>query len=175
MSALVELFIHINTLLMNGSSLLNCVDTLATYGDIYTDPNDWKRYVKFDQKTYIRIPIPELSNELFEIILICWDKNQKSPIHNHPENGCILKVLQGELTEDIYIKSDTGKYVYNSTKVNVNGNVSYMCGNDIIHRISNTNSNMDEDFKTISLHIYSPPKFKYTLIKEIDTLPKAYL
>ena len=43
-----------------------------------------------------------MSNELFEIIIISWNYNQKSPIHNHPENGCLMKILKGSLTEEKY-------------------------------------------------------------------------
>ena len=38
-------------------------------------------------------------NNDFEILLINWDKHQGSPIHNHADNGCVLKMMKGELFE----------------------------------------------------------------------------
>ena len=49
-------------------------------------------------------------NEKYEIYLICWNKKQISKIHDHPENGCILKVLKGELIE----------YRYDTKKIELN-------------------------------------------------------
>lgn len=124
--------------------------------------------------SYTRVIIPNMSNDLFELILICWDKNQTSPIHNHPENGCILKVLQGELTEDVYVRENIDTlhsevldktYLHTKTRINPTNSISYMCGDDVIHKISNTNLNEDEMCQTVSLHIYSPPKFKYTFVE----------
>ena len=40
-------------------------------------------------------------NDNFEIILISWDKNICTNIHRHPENGCIMNILDGCLKEEI--------------------------------------------------------------------------
>lgn len=161
-----DLFACVDKRLRSNDTLLNCTDILSKYNS-----DDWKDHVRFDEKTYTRIIIRDMTNELFEIILICWDKNQKSPIHDHPENGCIVKILQGELTEDVFIRdtSTNNKYQYKVTGINRINAISYMQGNCTIHKISNTNTNISENYRTVSLHIYSPPKFKYTLVAD-DTI-----
>ena len=41
-------------------------------------------------------------NDNFEIFVVCWSGKQGSYIHDHSENGCILKILKGRLTEYKY-------------------------------------------------------------------------
>lgn len=86
----------------------------------------------------------------FEIILISWGAKSSTPIHCHPENGCLLYVLSGELFEYIYDYQDE------LTKVNyiIKGDVGYMHRNLGKHKVVNDNN------KTCySLHIYSPPNY----------------
>ena len=159
-----ELFLCINKELQSGHTLLSCKNLIDTYNN-----DDWKNYVKFDVQKYTRVIIPDMSNELFEFILICWDKYQQSPIHNHPENGCIVKILQGELTEDVYIQDmNTNTYTYKTSRINTLNKISYMQGNNTIHKISNTSSNDLDNCQTVSLHIYSPPNFKYMIVANHD-------
>lgn len=129
---------------------------LKKYTDIVEryDSDDWKQYVKFSDSGYRRNTVPECSDDLFEFVIICWNNNQRSQIHDHPDNGCILKVLQGDLSEDVYQKSDNkATYQYIGTNRVENGTVSYMEKTQIIHRIRNS------DKQTVSLHIYSPPDY----------------
>lgn len=141
-----------------------CTDLLNMYSG-----NDWKEYVKFCSEKYIRVILSELSSDVFEIVLICWNKNQESPIHDHPNNGCLLKVLQGSLLENIYTNYNT-EYVYVTSRINNVGDVSYMEKNDILHRIINNNNNEMEYYQSVSLHIYSPPKFKHNIFDDKNIL-----
>ena len=43
--------------------------------------------------------------KIMKFFLICWKKNQFSGIHNHSDNGCLYKVLEGQLSEFIYDSS----------------------------------------------------------------------
>lgn len=101
--------------------------------------------------TYIRIKIDELSNDKFEFILIYWSPYSKTKIHDHPTNGCLMKILEGSLSENLYDNSlnNIGYYKLEESKS------SYIEGNTILHSIENNN-----DSYTISLHIYSPPNYK---------------
>ena len=79
----------------------------------------------------------------FEIVLICWNPMQETPNHGHPENGCIMKVLKGELLE---IRQN-GKF--KRQKKLRKGDVSHISKQES-HIIKNGN------LKSVSLHIYSP-------------------
>jgi cysteine dioxygenase len=163
MMTLHELFSRIDARLRNGLTLVSCEDLLTEY-DI--NNNEWKHYVEFDKQHYTRVSLPNMTNDLFEFILICWDKNQTSQIHNHPKNGCLMKILKGELTEDIYVKKERDIYTYTMSRKNQKNAISYMNGDVIIHKISNTNNEENDNYQSISLHIYSPPKFKYSFVTD---------
>ncbi|MCB0399740.1 MAG: cysteine dioxygenase family protein, partial [Winogradskyella sp.] len=38
----------------------------------------------------------------FELILICWDKGQKTAIHDHDGEDCWVYLLEGKMEEDFY-------------------------------------------------------------------------
>jgi hypothetical protein len=98
-------------------------------------------------------------NEQFETYQINWNKNAETIIHQHPKNGCIMKVIQGSLQEKLYQtisypieqKEMTNKYEIKNTIYKIN-DVSYIDDTIGLHKIIAL-----ED--SISLHIYSPPKF----------------
>lgn len=114
----------------------------------FNDEN-WKEYISFSDKSYTKNLI--FRNEKYEIYLICWNKKQMSMIHDHPENGCILKVLKGQLIEYRY---DTKEIELIELFNHTEGSIAYIDNNIGYHKVGNDSNN-----KAISLHIYSPPKF----------------
>jgi hypothetical protein len=95
------------------------------------------------------------SNELYEIILISWSSNFKSPIHDHPDNGCFVKVLEGTFKETIYNSS----LEEIETKLLHINNVSYLHNKIGFHTIQNMTSKQG-----LTLHVYSPPNYKINII-----------
>jgi cysteine dioxygenase len=120
-------------------------DVLKEYND-----DDWKNYVKIDNNRYCKNKIFE--NEYFEIFIISWNKNQNAPIHDHSCNGCWLKVLQGELYENIYEVDSLTLYKSNIIKKN---DISFMKNNIGYHSITNNSDDI-----AITIHIYNPPNHK---------------
>ena len=88
-------------------------------------------------------------NQLFEIYLIQWKKNYSTNYHSHPNNGCILKVLNGKLIETI--KPNLTSDIKQSIIRNMN-DTSYIDNKIGIHKVEAL-----ED--SLSIHIYSPPLF----------------
>lgn len=103
----------------------------------------------FNLNKYNKIKLSEFSNDLFEIVLIYWDDKSETLIHDHPDNGCILYLIDGILEEELYNKSlkIIKKSVYKPK------NISYMDNKKGYHRIKCLK-------RAISLHIYSPPNYK---------------
>ena len=88
------------------------------------------------------------SNLYFEIYIILWHPNEKSKIHDHSENGCWLKVLDGILTEYIY---DNKLNLIKVNNLNTN-DISFMKDDKVgYHSISNNSNSV-----TTTIHIYSP-------------------
>lgn len=136
----------ITSKLHNGKNLFDLKYLLEQYNG-----NDWKNYLSFSEEKYTRNKV--YTNGDIDILVICWNNNQQSGIHDHPENGCLLRMLQGSIKEEVYIKQDD-KYTYSKTNYLEHNKVSYKEGNCCIHNIMNGNQ------LSVSLHIYSPSNYK---------------
>lgn len=114
-------------------------DTLAE-----TAFSDWRDYIQFNDETYQRNII--VKNEKFELTLICWRSGHHTDLHDHPANGCLIRILQGELFE----KRRCPKEQETSSTLKA-GQTVYMCNELGYHQITNQSGS-----DTISLHMYSP-------------------
>lgn len=109
---------------------------------------DWKEYINYQKNVYTRNLIYRDSN--FEIFLIYWDSKIVSKIHDHADNGCVFKVLSGELIENRYNISDNSLINSNILKdkaIYIDNSIAY-------HSIENPLLT-----PSASLHIYSPPNY----------------
>jgi predicted metal-dependent enzyme (double-stranded beta helix superfamily) len=139
---------QIQDVLKEDDSLASCEQILKSYQN-----DDWKSYVKFGDK-YAKIHLKDCSTDLFDVFIICWNNKQFSTPHDHPDNGCLLKILQGELHEKIFRKDTVGNFKYLYTNIYKEDQIGHRIGRNIIHDIVNT------DQQSVSLHIYSPPEYK---------------
>jgi len=91
--------------------------------------------------------------QTFTLLLLCWNPNKASPIHDHPCNGCWMRVLQGRVNEKRFVK-DTGNNVLVCTQDTTfhQGDETFINDNLGYHKIGN-----DGEDLAISLHLYSPP------------------
>lgn len=64
--------------------------------------DEWGRFAFYDQYRYTRNLVDD-GNGKYNLLLLCWGPNQKSPIHDHAGAHCILKVMQGDLLESRYL------------------------------------------------------------------------
>jgi cysteine dioxygenase len=110
--------------------------------------DDWRQYINFNNNTYNRIRLNDFSNSKFEMYIISWKPDQMSPVHDHSDNGCIMKVLDGSLKEILY---DYNLTPMNDTIINKNY-VSFIDNHIGLHKIEAL------DY-SVSLHIYSPPNY----------------
>lgn len=148
--SLDKLAYNISINLRNGKHLKNMSHIVTTYIG-----NDYSQFVKFDQNKYNRSIV--YKDQHIEMVVISWNPNQRTPLHDHPSNGCLLKVLDGNLIENIYEFNLVDKKCdYITSKFLSAGNLSYKEHNKILHNIVNKNN------QSITLHIYSPPNFTHT-------------
>ena len=139
-------------------------------------------YCSWCEKSYTRNCIVE--NEKFEMILLCWEKGQITPIHDHGGEECWVKVIDGELGETIYQEDETGKLNKIKSNTSKTGDISYMIDFMGFHRLENLSTE-----RSMSLHIYAKPirtcrvfnedskefvgkKLAYSTVSEIMTTPK---
>lgn len=102
-----------------------------------------------------------VGNEKFELILICWEQEHITPIHDHAGEECWVKVIQGELKETIY-KVDEGKQLHTvKSSIYKTGDISYMIDFMGFHRLENSH-----DKRSMSLHLYAKPIYNCQLFDE---------
>ena len=140
----------------------NIIDLVNKLSDNNCDPiniislyksNEWTKYIpKNLDNTYKKVLV--YTNNLFEIFFIYWSPNSKTLVHDHPNEGCIMKVLQGELIEEQYCNNNNKLTYY---KTNIINNISQINGNKIVHRIINKNN------YSVTMHIYFPPNYKHNI------------
>tara|TARA_B110000027_G_C15845195_1_gene180201 strand:+ start:56 stop:496 length:441 start_codon:yes stop_codon:yes gene_type:complete len=128
------------------NNLLNKKKYLENYNSL-----DYKKFINLKNNTYNRNLVYRDKN--FELFIISWNKNNYSGIHNHSENGCLFKILEGEIVETRYNIKNLEEGVM--IKYNTYSEVSYIDNSLYYHKMENI-----FDIPCISLHIYSPPKFE---------------
>jgi cysteine dioxygenase len=97
--------------------------------------------------TKYKIPFP-----IIDIFLFKWKPKIETPIHNHSNSGCIMLVLKGCLSEQIYTKDLIFKKEKNHTKLL---NISYINNNIGYHSIKNKMYD-----NCYSVHFYHPKNHK---------------
>lgn len=100
---------------------------------------------KFNDVKYNKVKLDNLSNDIYEINVIFWLKNQKTPIHDHSSNGCLLHLLEGKLEQNIY---DENLKIINKNIIDID-NLDYITNQIGFHDIIALEN-------SISIHIYSP-------------------
>lgn len=88
----------------------------------------------------------------FEMILLCWSANCKSPIHGHGGQDCWVYQLKGGLLEKRYSENEDGSLDLSNKMLLKEGSLTYMNDDMGYHSIEN-NSNET----SFSLHVYATP------------------
>jgi hypothetical protein len=133
----------------DASELHNFIDNFDAMNDtiISSHIDSYIKEADMTDKTYHRQIL--YSSDKYNVILIFWNPLSESPIHCHPKKGCLMKVLKGSLTVDIYDDSDFSTIQHKTTTVYREHLVTYINGKHGIHKITN-----DSDELAITLHIY---------------------
>ena len=132
------------------------------------NPNEWMQYARFKDGRYTRNMVGHGEN--FTVVLMCWEKKQMGPIHDHAGSDGWIKVLDGQLHEFVYDVPDSqgegegGDSTVAAAAAEANAirqtsenlitveEVSCISGNGV-HNLGNPSS----DQIVVSLHVYSPP------------------
>jgi len=68
---------------------------------------EFKKHANWSKTCYTRNCIVE--NEHFELILICWEKEQITAIHDHGGEECWVYFVEEEFKENVYKESENGE------------------------------------------------------------------
>lgn len=128
---------------------LGRLETLLAESQATVD--DVREFVRYDPTHYTRNLV--CRGPWYEVLVICWLSGQRSPIHNHAQSTCGLKVLEGVCSETIFAPSPCGQVVALKTTEKFAGDVC-ATEDDDTHQVSNLQGPGEN---LITLHIYSPP------------------
>ncbi|KAK7738749.1 hypothetical protein SLS63_002086 [Diaporthe eres] len=89
------------------------------------------------------------------LLVLVWTPGKGSPIHDHGNAHCVMKILRGSLTETRYEFPDSDRAQpmrVLSERTSKENDVAYMADELGLHKVENRG----EDY-AISLHLYTPP------------------
>lgn len=140
--------------------------------------SQWRQYAFADtSRNYTRNLVDE-GNGKSNLLVIVWNPGRGSPIHDHADAHCVMKILKGTLKETLYtLPSSDGATsqaasqgkpmppeVVKETLYQEN-EVTYISDKIGLHKISNPSN----DEVAVSLHLYTPPhaaNFGFNLFDE---------
>lgn len=112
--------------------------------------NAFKECCSWSDDCYTRNCIAQ--NEKYELILLCWEKGQVTPIHDHGGEECWVRIIQGEFKETIYKEDKTGNLIAVKSTISKAGDTTYMIDFMGCHSLENLS-----DSRSMSLHLYAKP------------------
>jgi cysteine dioxygenase len=108
---------------------------------------EFESYMHFSNNCYTRNCI--VKTDRYELILICWEKDQDTPIHSHGNQECWVFHVQGKIKEIRYEKDKNGiPYPIENSVLNENG-IAFMNDDMGFHILKNIS-----DGQSASLHFY---------------------
>lgn len=114
--------------------------------------DDFEDYAFWDSESYTRNCLAR--TDTYELILLCWEKGQDTPIHDHDQEECWVYGLHGVIQERRYQFKDgstTQVEEIGSTEMSP-GSVSYMHDTMGFHCLQNIGSG-----RAMTLHLYINP------------------
>ena len=149
-------------------------DDLINLMSHYTSlESHWQEYAFADSsRNYTRNLVDE-GNGKSNLLIVVWNPGKGSPIHDHANAHCVMKILKGSLKETTYkmpLASDknsgtttppeaTQETIYKTDEV------TYISDQIGLHKIANAS---DTEI-AVSLHLYTPPhaaNFGFNLFDE---------
>jgi cysteine dioxygenase len=137
-------------------------------------PDELARYQNWSDERYTRTRF--YGGERFEILVLCWNEGQTSPIHDHAQSICSMLVLEGEAETTLYEVRDAdagaggGKTLVaeGATRLAA-GNLTTVYGGDI-HKVGNPKGSGS---RLITIHFYLPPIPEMLVWDEGDPTPRT--
>lgn len=115
------------------------------------DEKEITKCLNFSSESYARNLFYKDSR--FEVLIMCWGKDQKSPIHDHFESFSVEKIFSGKIINTNYqlLDPQTDEIKETDSQTLDIGEVIFS-NPGAIHKIEPAN-----DLPAVSIHLYSPP------------------
>ena len=116
-------------------------------------------FASWSSDSYQRICLA--NNEDCELILLCWDEGQKTPIHSHDGQKCWVYFAKGEFEECLYAKGDKNRLLHKNRVEE--GQVTFLTDEIGFHSLENRSSGLG-----MTLHLYANPIKKCQVYSESE-------
>eukprot|EP00127_Corallochytrium_limacisporum_P002998 Clim_evm45s144 gene=Clim_evmTU45s144 len=130
---------------------------LAVMANYASNADDWKQYAFYAPHRYTR-NLVDVGNGAYNLMILCWSEGQASSVHDHADSHCFMKLLEGELIEELYEMPedhdgrDESLTLRSRTTLEKNA-VAYIDDKIGLHRMVNASHTR----RAASLHLYCPP------------------
>lgn len=115
---------------------------------------DMHRHAHFDTTRNYTRNLISTDHETYTLLLLCWNPNMASPIHDHPCDGCWMQTVSGQVQEKRYCKDPlTGFLTCTHDETFHEGQVAFIDDSMGLHSVGNPSASLP----AITLHLYSPP------------------
>ncbi len=111
---------------------------------------DLMEFAYWKEEGYARNCIERTSD--FELLLLCWNPGDATPIHCHGEQRCWVYQVSGRLQEVIYKENTQNELNPIANQELKSGDIGYMEDAMGYHTLCN-----NSDSKSMSLHLYAKP------------------
>ena len=120
---------------------------------------EFEKYYSWKKDGYARNCV--IKTDDFELLLICFEKGQESPIHDFDSKQAWIHTIQGKLCEERFRVSENGKKLEQLSSMTISTD-DYSFINKIgIHRYKNL-----YEARTVSLNLYYKPIENWTQYDE---------
>jgi len=111
--------------------------------------SDLQAFATWEGQDYTRNCIER--NDDFELLLLCWNPGDKTPIHGHGGQKCWVYQISGEIEERRFVNTEDGPVLQYKHKLE-EGQLTYMDDKMGFHVLSNPG-----EHRSMSMHIYVKP------------------
>lgn len=88
-------------------------------------------------------------NEDWELVLMIWGPDSKSPIHDHGGSSCWARLLKGHLTEKTFFKQNLLLVFEANLELH---KINFVDKDEGVHQLTNSSNEM-----AYTIHLYSKP------------------
>ncbi|HSH04964.1 MAG TPA: cysteine dioxygenase family protein [Anaerolineae bacterium] len=130
----------------------------------------FRPYHSWSQDYYTRNLVARTDE--YELLVLCWDEGQVTPIHNHQEQDCWMYLLEGQIMEKQYhVFDETGQELHleqvdqailtNQQAISIKegshtilnpGQAAYINDDIALHALHNIHPG-----RSVTLHLYAKP------------------
>lgn len=124
--------------------------------DQYTSrEEEWAPYALGDLNRKYTRNLVDNTNGKSNILVVVWNPGKGSPVHDHANAHCVMKILKGSLRETVYSYPQTdGESPVPVRTIEYHENqATYISDKIGLHKIENAS----ETEVAVSLHLYTPP------------------